>query len=174
VALQHLHCRRSIRPNGNGDRRAAVGWDFAADPLLKLLPAIFAQSQETDATSLLGFVGPHDLAIRFNRRGAPRKREFQVAKAAFDDGPDDLAAQPSFADVEENSTAVRPKSDVDQLIEPPPGMGAAFGGPWCLRGADRNRGHGHLCELRVVPAEEYWQRSTHELCAILVPAFDGR
>jgi hypothetical protein len=114
----------------------AGGRSLPTDPLLKLLPDIVVQVQEADATSLPGFVRPHHLSIRFNGRGVSGKREFQVAAVAFDNGPNDLAAQASFADVQENSTAVRAKSDIGQLIEPPAQMGSAFCDPWGLCGAD--------------------------------------
>jgi hypothetical protein len=102
--------------------------DLAIDPLLKLLPDIRAQAQEPNAPSLLGPVGPYDLSIGLNRRMAPRKGELQTASVAFNDGSDDLAAQPFFADVDDDSAAIRSKSDVGQLVEPPARMGTALCG----------------------------------------------
>jgi hypothetical protein len=128
AARQHVHCGRSFHSNWNGDwRNAAGGGDVAADPLLKLLPDICAQAQESNATALLGSVGPHDLPFGLNRRMTPRKSELEVAQVAFNDGPDDLAAQSPFANVEKDSAAIRPKSDVGQLIQSPARVCATLG-----------------------------------------------
>jgi hypothetical protein len=76
------------------------------------LPQLRIKPEQPNATSLLGGIGPHDLTIGFDCQRPPRKYELQAAQFTLDNGPDNLTAQASCADVEQDSAAIRAKSDV--------------------------------------------------------------
>jgi hypothetical protein len=112
-----------------------------ANPLLKLLSHVLCQAHEADAAALLGSVRPNDLAICFDGRMAAGQGKFQTATLAFDDGANDLAAQTRHTEVEQDPPAVRSKTDVCQLIQPAPRVGAAFGRVWGWSGASGSGRH---------------------------------
>jgi hypothetical protein len=90
---------------------------IVANPFQNVLARFRADGYQPDAASLPGAIGPHDLAIRLDRRTLAGQCKLEVAPVAFDHRAHNLAAQPFFTDVEQDSARIRPETDIGQLAQ---------------------------------------------------------